>query len=114
MGGPPSKVNSTLIPHLLFFALTFGVTSLVTALEEELIHNLSKFLSQLAHKLYVNTVKLAQEAGLIRVEQACVEWGRKHFEELRTYGVLTELDKATIQVLLADRKPAEKMAPLSY
>lgn len=68
VGGPPSKVQSTLIPQLLYFAITFGVTRLVTALEEELIKNLSKHCSALAHKLFVNTIKLAQEAGLIRVE----------------------------------------------
>ena len=43
-----------------------------------------------------------------------MEWGRKHFDELKTYGVLTELDKPTLQHLLADRKPVEKLAPLSY
>ncbi len=43
-----------------------------------------------------------------------MEWGRKHFEELRTYGVLLELDKQTLSYLRADRKPIEKLAPLTF
>ncbi len=37
-----TKLASTYLPELLYFALTYGVTKLVTALEEELIHNISK------------------------------------------------------------------------
>lgn len=65
------------------------------------------------YKFFQNTLTLAQEAGLIRVEQACIEWGRKHIDELRTYGVLPQLDKQTLGFLFAHRKSPEKPAPLS-